>query len=81
MTCWKEVRLSHLHESSNPMGQLGVVITQSHWAEVFLEVNGQGGRTLRVNSYVFVTKASHTVIKDFGCGQYKQPGEGRAPSG
>ena len=24
---------------------------------------------------------SHTVIVDFGCGQYKQPGEGWAPSG
>ena len=36
-----------LHESPNPMGQVGVVITQHHWAEVFLEeVNGQGGRTL-----------------------------------
>ena len=74
MTCWEEIRRSHLHESPNPMGQLRVVITQHHWAEVFLEVNGQVGRTL-------VTKASHTVIVDFGCGQYKQPGEGWAPSG
>ena len=24
---------------------------------------------------------SHTVIVSFGCGQYKQPGEGWAPSG
>ena len=63
MTCWEEIRRSHLHESPNPMGQLGVVITQHHWAEVFLdEVNGQGGRTLWVNGHVFVTKASHTVI-------------------
>ena len=47
MTCWEEIRCSHLHESPNPMGQLGVVITQHHWAEVFLEeVNRQGGRTL-----------------------------------
>ena len=23
----------------------------------------------------------YTVIVDFGCGQYKQPGEGWAPSG
>ena len=47
MTCWEEIRRSHLHESPNQMGQLGVVITQHHWAEVFLEeVNGQGGRTL-----------------------------------
>ena len=37
MTCWEEIRRSHLHESPNPMGQLGVVITQHHWAEVFLE--------------------------------------------
>ena len=72
MTCWDEIRRSHLHESPNPMGQLGVVITQHHWAEVFLE---------EVNGHVFVTKASHTVIVDFGCGQYKQPGEGWAPSG
>ena len=43
----ENIRRSHLHESPNPMGQLGVVITQHHWAEVFLEeVNGQGGRTL-----------------------------------
>ena len=48
------------------MGQLGVVITQHHWTEVFLEeVNGQGGRTLLVNGHVFVTKASHTVIVIF----------------
>ena len=46
MTC-SEIRRSHLHESPNPMGQLGVVLTQRNWAEVFLEeVNGQGGRTL-----------------------------------
>ena len=46
-TCWEEIRRSHLHESPNPMGQLGVVITLHHWSEVFLEeVNGQGGRTL-----------------------------------
>ena len=25
-----------------------------------------------------MTKASHTVIVDFGCGQHKQPGEGFA---
>ena len=82
MTCWEEIRRSHLHECPNPMGQLGMVITQHHWAEVLLEeVNGKGGRTLGVNGHVFVTKASHTVIVDFGCGQYKQPGEGWAPSG
>ena len=38
MTCWEEIRHSHLHKSPNPMGQLGVVITQHHWAKVFLEV-------------------------------------------
>ena len=33
--------------SPNPIGQLGVVLTQHHWADVFVEeVNGQGGRTL-----------------------------------
>ena len=59
------------------MGQLVVVITQHHWAEVFLEeASGQGGRTLGVNGHVFMTKASHTVIVDFGCRQHKQPGEG-----
>ena len=47
MTCWEEIRRSHFQESPNPIGQLGVVLTQHHWAEVFLEeVNGQGGRTL-----------------------------------
>ena len=30
---------------------------------------------------LFVTKASHTVIVDFGCSQHKQPGEGWAPLG
>ena len=35
------------NKSPNPIGQLGMVIAQHHWAEVFLEeVNGQGGRTL-----------------------------------
>ena len=47
VTCWEEIRRSHLHESPNPMGQLGVVSVQHHRAEVFLEeVSGQGGRTL-----------------------------------
>ena len=31
-----------------------------------------GRRSLRVNGYVFVTKTSHIVIKEFGCGQHKQ---------
>ena len=82
MTCWEEIRRSHLNESPSPVRPLGVVTTQHHWAEVFLEeVNGQGGRTFGVNGHVFVTKASHTVIVDFSCGQYKQPGEGWGPSG
>ena len=47
MTCWEEIRRSQLHESHNPMGQLGVVLAQHHWAEVLLEeVNGQGGELL-----------------------------------
>ena len=47
MSCWEEIRRSHLHESPNPMGQLGVVLLQHHRAKVFLEeVNGQGGKTL-----------------------------------
>ena len=63
-----------LHESPNPMGQVEVMLTQDHWAEVVLEeVNGKGGRTLRVNGRVFVTKVSHTVVVDFGCDQHKQP--------
>ena len=37
MTCWKEIRRSDLYESLNQMGQLGVVLLQHHWAEVFLE--------------------------------------------
>ena len=82
MTCREEIRRSHLHESPNPIGQLEIVLTQHHWAKVFLdEVNIQGGRTLSVNGHVFVTKASHTSILDFGCGPHKQPGEGLAPSG
>ena len=82
MTCWEEIRRSHLHESRNPMGQLEIMLTQHHWTEVFLEeVNGHSGITLWVNGHVFVTNASHTVIEDFGCGQHKQPGEGWAPSG
>ena len=34
---------------------------------------------LHFNNYE--QEKSHTVIVDFGCGQYKQPGEGWAPSG
>ena len=65
------------------MGQLGVVLTQHHWAEVFLEeVNGQRERILLRQWPVFVTKTSHTVIMDFrSCGHYKQPGEGWVPPG
>ena len=61
-------------ESSNPMGQLGVVLTQQHHrAEVFQEeVKGQGGG---VNGYVFMIKSSHAIIVDFGCSQYIQPRE------
>ena len=60
-----------MSESSNPMDQLGMMLTQHRWAEVFLEeVNGQGGRTLWVDGHVFVTKASHTVIVEFGCGEH-----------
>ena len=82
MSNWAEIRCSHLHESPNPKDPLGVVITQHHWAEDFLEeVNGQGRKTLWVNGHVFVTKASDTVIVDFGCGQYKQSVKGWAPSG
>ena len=81
MTCLEEIRRYHLHESPNPMGQLGVVLKQHHLAEVFLEeVNDQGGRTL-LSQRPCVHDQSHTVIVDFGCGQYKQPGEGWAPSG
>ena len=77
MTCWEEIRCSHFHEPPNPMGQLGVVLAHHHWAEVFREeVNGHGGGALCVNGHVFVTKVSHTVIVDFGCGQHIQPGEG-----
>ena len=46
MTSWEEIRRSILHESPNPMGQLRVVLTQHHLAELLEEVNGQGGRTL-----------------------------------
>ena len=49
--------------------------------DILEEVNDQGGRTICVNGHVFVFKASHTVIVDFGCGQHKKPGEGCAPSG
>ena len=56
MTCWEQIRRSHLHESPNPMGQLGVVITQHQWAEV---------STARAEElFEFVTKARHTVIVD-----------------
>ena len=72
MTCWEEIGHSHRHESPNPIGLLGVVLTQHHRAEVFLE---------EVNDHVFVTKASNTIIVGFGCDQYKQPGEGWSPAG
>ena len=39
------------------MGQQGVVLPLHHRAEVFFEeVNGQGGRTFRVNGIEFVDK-------------------------
>ena len=41
----EEIRRSHLHESPNPMGNDGVVLTLHHWAKVVI-VNGQGGITL-----------------------------------
>ena len=42
MTCWEEIRRSHLHESPNPKGQLRVVLIQQHLAEVVQdEVNVQ----------------------------------------
>ena len=39
------------------------------------EVSGQGGRTLEINGHVFMTKARHIVIIEFGCGHHKQPGQ------
>ena len=47
MSCWEEIRRSHLHGFPNPVGQLGVVLTQHLWAELFAEeVNDHGGKTL-----------------------------------
>ena len=34
MTCWEEIRCFNLHESPNPMGQLGVVITTDTWVQL-----------------------------------------------
>ena len=45
------------------------------------EVNDQSGRTLWDNGNVFMAKASHTIIEEFGCGQHIQPRYGWAPSG
>ena len=42
---------------------------------------GQDGRTLCVNNHVFMTKANHIVIMEFGCSQHKQRGEEWALSG
>ena len=46
MPCWEEIGHSHPHEPPNRIGQLGVVSMQHHRAELFLEVNGLGRRTL-----------------------------------
>ena len=64
----------------NPKGQKGVVLTQHHWAEVFLEVSGQGGRTLFSQRPCVRDEgepcSNHAVIVDFGCGQHKHTGGG-----
>ena len=68
MTFWEEIRRSRLHESHNPMGQLGVVLTQRHLAEVFLgEVSGKGGRTLSLRPCV---RGELYTNRGFGCGQH-----------
>ena len=63
------------HESPNPMDQLGMVFTQHHKAKVFLEVEGQNGKNSLSQWPSVLTKASHIVIMEFGCGQHIQPGE------
>ena len=70
---------SHLHESPNPMGQFGMVLTQHHWVEVFLEEVNE--RTLGVNTHVFISNASRAVIVDFICGQHMQSEDGWVPLG
>ena len=60
VTCWEEIRCSHLHKSPNPMGQLGVASIQHHRAEVFLEeVNRQGGRTHNLSAYLSTFRNFH----------------------
>ena len=62
-------RLSNPGPLTYESGALSTALHGPACEEVSLEeVNGQGGRTLCVNDHVFVTKASHTVIMDFGCG-------------
>ena len=36
MTCWEDIRRSHLLETPKSMGQLGVVLAQQHRVEVFV---------------------------------------------
>ena len=64
------------HKSPNPMDQLGMLFTHHHRAKVLLEVDGQGGRNSLSQWPYVLTKASHIVIMEFGCGQHIQPGEG-----
>ena len=58
VTCWEEIRCSHLHKSPNQMGQLGVVSIQHHRAEVFLyeDTLYESGK-LRLSS-TYITVAS-----------------------
>ena len=80
MTCWKEIRRFHLHESQPDGSIRGGANTPLGGS---LPKRGQrpGRKNSFVNSLVFVTKASHAVIVDFGCGQHKQTREGWAPPG
>ena len=63
------------HESPNPMDQLGMVFIQHHKAKVFLEVDGRTEKNSLSQWPSVLTKASHIVIMEFGCGQHIQPGE------
>lgn len=59
-------------------GSVRLILGTRIWHdEVFLEWRENS----RANGHVFMTKVSHTVIMDFGCGQHKQPVDRSAPSG
>ena len=70
MTDWEEIRPLHLHESLSPMGQLRVMLTQYHWAEVFLE---KSNARVEIFFYLFVHLYITRITISNGTSYLKSP--------